>query len=173
MRHPKVNAGKRTIFQKKINEHEEEGRSVVYVDESGFGYDMPRTHGYSPIGDRCYATQDWNAKGRKNVIAGMFKISLIGCGIVEANIDTAVFNTWIEKIFIPDLPENSVVVMDNDAFHKSQKTRDLLQINGHQIEFLPPYSPDLNPIEQKWAQAKAIRRRKNCDFENLFRDHFL
>ena len=171
MRHPKVNVGKRTIFQKKINEYEEERRSVVYVDESGFGYDMPRTHGYSPIGDRCYATQDWNAKGRKNVIAGMFKISLIGCGIVEANIDTAVFNTWIEKIFIPDLPENSVVVMDNDAFHKSQKTRDLLQINGHQIEFLPPYSPDLNPIEQKWAQAKPIRRRKNCHFENLFRDH--
>ena len=76
---------------------------------------------------------------------------MIACGIVEANINTAVFNTWIEKIFIPELPENSVVVMDNAAFHKSQKTMDLLEINGHQIEFLPPYSPDLNPIEQKWA----------------------
>ena len=104
MRHPKENAGKRTIFQKKINEHEAEGRSVVYVDESRFRYNMPRTHGYSPIGDHCYGTQDWNAKGPKNVIAGLFKNSLIGCGIVEANIDTAVFNTWIEKIFIPDLP---------------------------------------------------------------------
>ena len=58
MRHPKADAGKRTIFQKKINEHEAEGRSVVYADESGLGYDMPRTHGYSPIGDRCYGTQD-------------------------------------------------------------------------------------------------------------------
>ena len=173
MRHTKANAGKRTIFQKKINEHEAEGRAVVYVDESGFGYDMPRTHGYSNIGDRCYGTQDWNAKGRQNVIAGLFEDSLIGCGIVKANVDTEVFNTWIEKIFIPDLPENSVVVMDNATFHKSQKTRDLLQINGHQIEFLPPYSPDLNPIEQKWAQAKAIRRRENCNVQKLFRDHFL
>ena len=62
--------------------------------------------------------------------------------------------------------------MDNAAFYKSQKTRDLLEINGHQIEFLPPYSPDLNPIEQKWAQPKAIRRRENCGVQNLFRDHF-
>ena len=70
------------------------------------------------------------------------------------------------------LPDNSIVVMDNAAFHKSQKTRNLLEINGYQIEFLPPYSPYLNPIEQKWAQAKAIRRRENCDVVNLFRDHF-
>jgi len=144
----------------------------VYVDESGFAHDMPRTHGYSPIGDRCYGTQDWNAKGRKNVIAGLFGDLLIGCGIVQSNIDTEVFNTWVQKIFIPDLPENSVVIMDNAAFHKSQKTRDLIINNGHNIEFLPPYSPDLNPIENKWAQAKAIRRRENCDVESLFTDHF-
>ena len=81
------------------------------------------------------------------------------------------FNTWIEKIFIPDLPENSVVVMDNAAFHKSEKTKELIENHGHEIEFLPSYSPDLNPIEQKWAQAKAIRRRENCNLENLFKDH--
>ena len=84
-----------------------------------FGYDMPRTHGYSNIGDLCYGTQDWNAKGHQNVIAGLFEDSLIDCGIVEANVDTEVFNTWIEKIFIHDLPENSVVVMDNATFHNS------------------------------------------------------
>ena len=156
-----------------MDKYEKERRSVVYVDESGFAHDMPRMHGYATIGDRCYGTQDWNAKGRKNVIAGLFGDSLIGCGIVKANVDTEVFNAWIEKIFIPNLPSNSVVVMDNATFHKSQKTRDLLEINGHQIEFLPPYSPDLNPIEQKWAQAKAIRRRENCDIINLFRDNFL
>ena len=97
---------------------------------------------------------------------------MIGCGIVEANVDTEIFNTWIEKIFIPDLPENSVVVMDSAAFHKSEKTKELIENHGHEIEFLPPYFPDLNPIEQKWAQAKAIRRRENCNLENLFRDHF-
>ena len=172
LKHPKADARRRTIFQKKIKEYEEKGRSIVYVDESGFAHDMPRTYGYSAIGDLCYGTQDWNAKGRQNVIAGLFGDSLIGCGIVEANVNTEVFNTWIEKVFIPDLPKNSIVVMDNATFHKSQKTKELLEINGHQIEFLPPYSPDLNPIERKWAQAKAIRKRENCNVHNFFRDYF-
>ena len=74
---------------------------------------------------------------------------------------------------IPDLPDNSVIVMDNATFHKSQKTRDLIQNNGHIIEFLPPYSPDLNPIEHKWAQAKSLRRKYDCDIFELFQLHAL
>ncbi len=53
----------------------------------------------------------------------------------------------------------SVIIMDNATFHKSQKTKNLLHDNGNIIEFLPPYSPDLNPIEKKWSQAKALRRK--------------
>ena len=145
--------------------------SITYVDESDFAHDMPRTHGYSVRGERCFGTHDWNAKGRKNVIAALSGTSLIGCGIVESTVDTAVFNTWVEKILIPDLPDNSVVVMDNAAFHKSQKTKELIEGNGHKIEFLPPYSPDLNPIEHKWAQAKSLRRKHDCDIFELFQYH--
>ena len=161
------------MFKNKIAKYEEEGRSIVYIDESGFAHDMPRTHGYSPVGDRCYGTQDWNAKGRKNVIARLFGGSLIGCGIIEANVDTDVFNTWLEKIFIPDLPQNSVVVMDNAAFHKSERTNQILGEHGHNIEFLPPYSPDLNPIECKWAQAKSVKRKLHCDVSELFASHMM
>lgn len=160
------------LFQKKIDKYEKEGRPIVYVDESGFTHDMPRTHGYARRGSRCFGNHDWNAKGRKNVIAGLFGSSLIGCGIVEANVDTAAFNTWIEKILIPDLPKNSVVVMDNASFHKSQQTKKLIQNNGHDLQYLPPYSPDLNPIEHKWAQAKSIRRKLSCDTLELFQYHF-
>jgi len=155
-----------------MDEYQKEGNPIVYVDESGFAYDMPRTHGYSIIGERCYGTHDWNAKGRKNVIAGLCGKSLIGCGIVEGNVDASVFNTWVDKVLIPDLPENSVVVMDNAAFHKSEKTRELIENHGHKIEFLPPYSPDLNPIEHKWAQAKSIRKKYDCDLFDLFTEHF-
>ena len=105
---------------------------------------MPRTYGYAECGKRCYGSHDWNAKGRKKVIAALREGSLIGCGIVEGNVDTAVFNNWIEKILIHDLPDNSVVVIDNAAFHKSQRTKELIENNGHKLEFLPPYSPDLN-----------------------------
>ena len=76
--------------------------SIAYVDESGFVHDIPRIHGYSIRGERCYGSHDWNAKGRKNVSAALSGASLIGCGIVECNVDTTVFNTWVEKILIPD-----------------------------------------------------------------------
>ena len=118
LKYPKADAAKRTIFQKKINEHETKDRSIVYIDENGFSNDIPRTHGYSKIGDRCYGTQDRNAKGCQNVIAGLPEDSLIGCGIIDSNIDTTVFNTWVEN-----LSKNSAVLMDNAAFHKSQRTR--------------------------------------------------
>ena len=130
---------------------------------------MPRTHGYSEIGKRCFGTSDWNAKGRQNVLGALLNSELIACGICAANVDTAIFNAWVEEILIPRLPEKSVVVMDNAAFHKTQATRDLIENNGHVIEFLPPYSPDLNPIENKWAQVKSIRRKQQCDLFDLFK----
>ena len=154
-----------------MDKYQKEGSTIVYIDESGFADDMPRVHGYSNIGERCYGTHDWHAKGRKKVIAGLLGESLIGCGIVEVNVDTAVFNTWINEILIPELPKNSVVVMDNAIFHKSQETRELIESNGHKIEFLPPYSPDLNPIEHKWAQAKSIRKKYHSDVFDLFLSH--
>lgn len=70
---------------------------------------------------------------------------------MKSDIDPNVFNTCVETILIPDLPPNSIVVMDNAALHKGNKTRQLLMGHGHTIEFLPTYSPDLNPIEHKWA----------------------
>ena len=161
------------MFKNRIAKYKEEGCSIVYIDESGFAHDMPKTHGYSTVGDSCYATQYWNAKGRTNVISVLSGDSLIGCGIVNANVDTDVFNTWLEKILIRGLPQNSIVVMDNASFHKSDKTTKILSEHRHKIEFLPPYSPDLNPIEFKWAQAKSIRRKLHCDVFELFASHIM
>ena len=123
---------------------------------------MPRTHGYSTVGDRCYGTHDCNTKGRDNVIGALVGNSLIACGLVQGNIDTDVFNAWVEKFLISELTPNSIVIMDNATFHKSKKTKELLMEHGHTLEFLPPYSPDLNPIEHKWAHAKNLRKKYNC-----------
>jgi len=146
---------------------------VAYVDESGFASDMPRTHGYSEVGKRCFGSHDWNAKGRENVLGALINGSLIGCGIVQGNVDSDVFNTWLEKILIPELPQNSVVIMDNAAFHKSSATKAILDNYGHTLEFLPPYSPDFNLIEQKWSLAKSIRRKYNCSTFELFQKYLL
>ena len=98
-----MNEEKRTMFKTRIAKYKEEGYHIVYIDESGFAYDMARTYGYSTVGDPCYATQNSNVRARTNVISGLSGDSLIGCGIVNANVDTDVFNTWLEKILISDL----------------------------------------------------------------------
>lgn len=70
------------MFVNKLTKYKKEKKPVGYIDERGFAHDMPRTHGYSEIGIRCYWSCDWNAKGRKNVIAALYESSIIGCGIV-------------------------------------------------------------------------------------------
>ena len=70
--------------------------------------------------------------------------------------DAALFNLWRSNDLLPKLPPASVIVMNNATFHKQKDTEKMIFAAGHTLEYLPPYSPDLNPIERKWAQAKAI-----------------
>ena len=131
---------------------------------------MPRTHGYSTKGYRCYGVQDWGARGRTNAIGALIDKELVTVSLFDQNINTEVFNCWVNNDLIHKLPQNSIIVMDNAAFHKSQKMKDKIKLAGHTLEYLPPYSPDLNPIEHKWAQAKSLRRKLSCDIDSLFKD---
>ena len=80
---------------------------------------MPRRYGYSKVGDRCYGIYNWNEKGRENVIGALVNNSLTACGLVNGNVDSGIFNTCLEKILIPELPKNLVVIMDNELFIKA------------------------------------------------------
>ena len=82
--------------------------------------------------------------------------------------NSEVFHAWTVQDLLPKLPTQAVIVMDNAAFHKRQDTQQVLREAGHTIEYLPAYCPDLNPIEHKWAQAKALRRKLQCDIDSLF-----
>ena len=82
--------------------------------------------------------------------------------------DTEILNTWLEKCLIPVLPKNCMIVMDNARFHKSEETREIIEDHGHQLLFLPPYSLDLNPIENYWAILKGKLRKIVANFQNLF-----
>ena len=130
---------------------------------------MPRTHGYSLRGVRCFGTHDWGAKGRTNVIGALLGSVLLTVSLFQTTINTAVFNAWVIQDLIPKLPEKSVVVMDNATFHKGVEMAKALQDAGHTLLYLPPYSPDLNPIEKKWAQVKAHRRKNGGSVEELFK----
>jgi transposase len=107
---------------------------------------MPRTHGYAPRGERCFGSHDWGAKGRTNVIGAIASGALLTVALFSCSINTEIFTNWIIYDLIPKLPSNSVVIMDNAAFHKEALMQQMLEEAGHTVLYLPPYSPDLNPI---------------------------
>ena len=156
-------------FQSKIKQYKEQGKAIVFTDESGFVHSSPRTHGYSLKGKRCYGVHDWHPSKRTNVIGALVDKSLLTVSIFNCNVNTAIFNCWVEKDLIPKLPDDSVVVTDNASFHKSPHLKTILEEAGHILEYLPPYSPDLNPIESKWFQAKSRRKKYRCNIDTLFK----
>jgi transposase len=159
----------RFIFQLKIFRYEFiEKRPIVYLDESGFAMDAPRNNGYSLKGKRCYAGKDWHARGRVNAIGAVINFNLFNVCLFDCYINADVFYAWLTQELLPNVPSNSVIVLDNATFHKRNDALYAIERAGHIVEFLPPYSPDLNPIEKKWAQAKSIRRKYNYTPDELF-----
>jgi transposase len=159
------------MFCQEIQKLKNEGKTIVYIDESGFAHDMPRTHGYSLKGQRCYGTHDWGAKGRTNAIGALVGKALLTVALLTGSINTQIFTCWVQQDLLPKLPPNSVIVMDNAAFHKGKDMHNSITDSGHSLLYLPPYSPDLNPIEKKWAQAKHIRKSIFCSIDELFQFH--
>lgn len=151
-----------------MTQYEVMGKSIVYLDESGFAVDAPRTHGYAPTDERCYGERDWHARGRYNAIGALVGCTLITVCLFDSNINSDIFYVWLTQDLIPKLPQHSIIVMDNASFHKRSDTITAIQRNGHILEYLPAYSPDFNPIEHKWSQAKALRKKLNCNVFDLF-----
>lgn len=161
------------MFCQTLDEVKREGKPIVYIDESGFAHDMPRTHGYALKGERCYGKQDWGARGRTNVIGALRGSVIVAVGLLSGSVNEAVFTCWVKQVLLPNIPQQSVLVMDNATFHKGKEIQKIIKESGHILLYLPPYSPDLNPIEKKWAQAKKIRRTTNCSIDELFTTYLL
>ena len=86
--HPKTNEQERTNFQSRIKACQSVGKPIIYIDESGFAHDMPRTHGYASKRDRCYGKQDWGAKGRTNVIGALLGKTLLCVCLLNYYVDS-------------------------------------------------------------------------------------
>jgi len=169
-KHPKADPEKRHTFCQELDRHKQDGRTIiVYLDESGFAHDAPRTHGYSIKGLRCYGTHDWGAKGRTNAIGALVGKLLLTAGLLTGSVNTEIFTCWVQQALLPQLPPNSVIVMDNASFHKGLDMQNSIKASGHTLLYLPPYSPDLNPIEKKWAQIKKARRSSQASIEDIFK----
>jgi len=108
---------------------------------------------------------------RTHVIGALLGFQLIAVGLFECSVNADVFLAWVKHVLLPQLPPAAVILLDNATFHKRADIQKALRHAGHTLEYLPPYSPDLNPIEHKWAQAKAIRKQTHCAVDHLFRSN--
>lgn len=142
--------------------------NFVYVDESGVNLAMTRLYGRGTIGHRVVMNCPRN-KGKNNSVLGALSIDgLIASMTVIGSVDSHVFETYIEKILLPQLWSGAIVLMDNLSVHKSRKVKQLISSVGAQLVFLPPYSPDLSPIELCWSKLKQfLRSRESRTQEQL------
>ena len=116
---------------------------------------MRSEYAWSPRGESIIDERKGRATEKLNIIAGLSKGNIIAPMIYECSTDSELFNFWLEHLLLPEIPKNSLIIMDNASFHKSEKTKELVEKFSCRLLFLPPYSPDLNPIEQFWAIIKA------------------
>lgn len=119
---------------------------------------MTRLRGRSPRGERVH---DHAPAGHWCATTMIGAIRLAGdtaCMTIEDATDTEVFRAFVQKVLIPTLKPGDVVVMDNLSPHKNPETVRLLEQAGMHVRFLPPYSPDFNPIEKMWSKVKAALR---------------
>jgi transposase len=140
---------------------------MVFVDESGFHEYFYREHGYSPKGAKIGGEISGKKFERINIIAGYINKKTIAECIYNFNADTDFILAWTKQCLIPALEPGQTVIWDNASIHKSPEIKKLIEDAGCKLIFLPPYSPDLNPIEHFWANLKRYVRSVIANFKTL------
>ena len=134
---------------------------MVYLDESGFDTHTKYSYGWSLVGKKVLDNRFGSKGARVNIIAALNASGNIFAPFTfEGSCDKNVFNIYISKVLIPSLKEGSTVILDNASFHKASDIKKLLQNKKCNVLYLPPYSPDLNPIEKSWFPIKNNLRKK-------------
>jgi len=117
---------------------------------------LQREHARAPRGIQVYGAISGKKYARESFIAAKIESNIIAPFCYTGTCDTLLFNLWLKDFLIPALLPGQVVIMDNASFHKSQNSHRLIEQAGCKVLFLPPYSPDLNPIEIFWANFKKM-----------------
>ena len=144
--------------------------SFVFLDESGAKTNMTRLYGRAPKGERCV---DHTPHGHWKTLTMLSAIRHEGViedatVVVDGAMDGATFLAYVEQCLAPSLEPGDVVVMDNLPSHKVAGVREAIEAAGAELWYLPPYSPDYNPIEKLWSKVKAWLRRVSAQtFDTL------
>jgi len=141
---------------------------LKFIDESGAHLGLTRLFGRATPGERVSeATPSYSGK-HYTVIAALGLTEVTATWLLEEAMTREAFDVYVTQVLAPTLQAGDVVLIDNLNVHKSETARRAIEARGARLEFLPPYSPDLNPIEKCWAKVKTVLRRlKARTFDEL------
>jgi transposase len=132
---------------------------VVFLDETAVKTNLTRLRGRAPRGERLSMDAPFGSRGTQTLIAGLTQDALIAPWVIKGAVDGPAFAAYVREVLIPELEPGTVVILDNLPTHRSAEAARALRDHGCWFLYLPPYSPDLNPIEQAFSKLKAHLRR--------------
>lgn len=135
-----------------------EPERLVFVDETGTATNMAPRYGWGVRGKRVVGRAPHGHWKTTTFVGGLTTKGFIAPFVIDCPMNRDIFETWVEQCLVPELPEHAVVVMDNLSAHKGSRVPKLIEAAGGEALYLPPYSPDLNPIEQAFAKLKHLLR---------------
>ena len=134
-------------------------RRLVFIDETGLNTKLARLYGRSPRGERCRSAVPHGHWQSSTFIAALRHERIAAPFLVDGPVDAEVFTVYLQQVLGPCLQPGDTLILDNLATHKIQRVGQILSDRGVGLRYLPPYSPDLNPIELAFAKLKAHLRQ--------------
>ncbi|WP_414645651.1 IS630 family transposase [Bradyrhizobium sp. 27S5] len=150
-----INAAREEWFEGQIDLDPER---LVFIDETSANTKMARRYGRSPRGERCRAAIPHGHWKTTTFTAGLRSDGLIAPLVLDGPMDGDAFLAYVEQLLAPSLRPGDTVIMDNLPAHKVHGVREAIQAVGASLLYLPPYSPDFNPIEMAFSKLKALLR---------------
>ena len=145
-------------------------RRLVFIDETGVKTNMAPLRGWGPRGQRLRAMVPYGHWKTMTFLAALRHDRIDAPWVVDGPINGELFQLYVRQILVPTLTPGDIVVLDNLGSHKSHAVRNAIRAAGARLFFLPPYSPDLNPIEQVFAKLKhLLRKASERTVENTWR----
>jgi transposase len=134
-------------------------RHLIFIDETGTSTAMARVRGRSKRGERLIGKVPHGHWKTMTFLAGLSQDGFVAPFVIDRPMNSDIFQTWIERCLVPALKPDDVVVMDNLPAHKRPDVRQAIEAAGARLLYLPPYSPDFNPIEMAFSKLKALLRK--------------
>jgi transposase len=132
----------------------------VFIDETWASTNMARRHGRCLRGERLRASVPHGHWKTTTFVAGLRNTGMVAPMVIDGPINRDAFTAYVTQVLVPELSPGDIVIMDNLSSHKGQAIRDVIEAAGADLLFLPPYSPDFNPIENLFAKIKALLRKE-------------